>query len=37
MECYADTDGHVYDYAYGLNWSGVIADWRTEKYGRNSD
>ena len=25
-------DGNVYDYAYGLNWSGVIKDWRTEKY-----
>ena len=32
MECYKDADGNVYDYAYGLNWSGVIKDWRTEKY-----
>ena len=27
-----DADGNIYDYAYGLNWSGVIKDWRTEKY-----
>jgi beta-glucosidase len=32
MECYIDSDGNVYDFAYGLNWSGVIADWRTKKY-----
>ena len=32
MKCYKDADGNVYDYAYGLNWSGVINDWRTEKY-----
>ena len=32
MECYKDADGNVYDFAYGLNWSGVIKDWRTEKY-----
>ena len=32
MKCYKDADGNVYDYAYGLNWSGVISDWRTEKY-----
>ena len=34
MECHRDTEGHVYDYAYGLNWSGVILDERTKKYGR---
>lgn len=32
MKCYKDVDGNVYDYAFGLNWSGVIKDWRTEKY-----
>ncbi len=32
MECYKDADGNTYDFAYGLNWSGVIKDWRTEKY-----
>ena len=34
MVCHTDTDGHIYDYAYGMNWSGVISDWRTDKYGR---
>ena len=34
MECHKDSEGHSYDYAYGLNWSGVIDDWRREKYGR---
>ena len=34
MECYKDADGNIYDFAYGLNWSGVIRDWRTEKYCR---
>ena len=32
LKCYKDADGNVYDYAYGLNWSGVIKDWRTERY-----
>ena len=36
MKCYKDADGNVYDYAYGLNWSGVIKDWRTEKYAPKS-
>lgn len=30
---YRDTVGNAYDFAYGLNWSGVIKDNRTEKYG----
>ncbi|MBP3482125.1 MAG: glycoside hydrolase family 3 C-terminal domain-containing protein [Alistipes sp.] len=34
MKCYRDADGNVYDYAYGLDWSGVIDDWRVAKYGR---
>lgn len=33
MECYVDTMGNTYDFAYGLNWSGVISDKRTAKYG----
>ena len=37
MKCYKDADGNVYDYAYGLNWSGVINDWRTEKYSPKSN
>ena len=32
MECYKDADGNVYDFAFGMNWSGVISDERTEKY-----
>jgi beta-glucosidase len=32
MECYVDSEGNTYDFAYGLNWSGVISDERTEKY-----
>ena len=27
-----DTDGHAWDFAYGLNWSGPIEDARTVKY-----
>ncbi len=32
MECYMDADGNVYDFAFGLNWSGVINDARVKKY-----
>lgn len=32
MECHVDTEGQVYDFAYGLNWSGIIEDARTKKY-----
>ncbi|MDF2595110.1 MAG: glycoside hydrolase family 3 protein, partial [Clostridia bacterium] len=32
MACYEDSDGNVYDFAFGLNWSGVINDARTAKY-----
>ncbi len=32
MECYVDADGNTYDFAYGLNWSGVIDDERTQTY-----
>lgn len=34
MKCYVDSEGNTYDFAFGLNWSGVINDWRVEKYGR---
>ncbi|NDV80014.1 glycoside hydrolase family 3 N-terminal domain-containing protein [Dysgonomonas sp. 511] len=33
MECHKDTEGNVYDFAFGLNWKGVIKDARTAKYG----
>ena len=32
MECYVDSAGNTYDFAYGMNWSGVISDARTAKY-----
>ena len=32
MECYVDSDGNTYDFAFGLNWSGVISDERVETY-----
>ena len=32
VECYVDAAGNTYDFAFGLNWSGVIEDARTEKY-----
>lgn len=32
MDCHADSEGNVYDFAFGLNWSGVIDDARTDKY-----
>lgn len=30
MECYVDGNGNTYDFAFGLNWTGVINDTRTE-------
>jgi len=32
MECYTDSEGNTYDFAFGLNWSGVIDDERVSKY-----
>jgi len=32
--CHIDTEGNAYDFAFGLNWAGVIHDERTEKYSR---
>ncbi|NQU81193.1 MAG: glycoside hydrolase family 3 C-terminal domain-containing protein [Bacteroidetes bacterium] len=32
MKCYADSEGNTYDFAFGLNWAGIISDARTEKY-----
>lgn len=32
MECHTDTEGNIYDFGFGLNWSGIIKDSRTEKY-----
>lgn len=35
MECYVDSMGNTYDFAFGLNWSGKIDDERVEKYYNN--
>ncbi len=32
MECHTDSNGNTYDFAFGLNWSGVINDQRTARY-----
>ncbi len=32
MTCYTDTQGHCYDFAYGMNYSGVIDDARVRRY-----
>ncbi len=32
VECLRDADKNIYDFAFGLNWKGVIHDWRTQKY-----
>ena len=34
MTCHSDSEGHVYDFAYGMNWKGVIRDKRTARYGK---
>ncbi len=36
MNCYKDSEGHIYDFGYGLNWKGVINDPRTLKYKRKN-
>ena len=32
MECHEDSEGNVYDFAFGLNWDGQIKDERYETY-----
>lgn len=32
MKVYVDSEGNAYDFAFGMNWSGVINDARTVKY-----
>ncbi|MDL2278253.1 glycoside hydrolase family 3 C-terminal domain-containing protein [Parabacteroides sp. OttesenSCG-928-G07] len=32
MECYKDNEGNTYDFAFGMNWSGIINDARVAKY-----
>jgi beta-glucosidase len=32
MECHKDSEGHIYDFGFGMNWKGVIKDDRVTKY-----
>lgn len=32
VECYVDANGNAYDFAFGMNWSGVINDERVATY-----
>ena len=32
MKCFIDSEGNSYDFAFGLNWKGVISDERVNKY-----
>lgn len=32
MECYTDSEGNTYDFAFGLNWKNIINDERVTKY-----
>jgi beta-glucosidase len=32
MTCHKDTDGHTYDFGFGMNWKGVIKDARVMKF-----
>lgn len=32
MKCYFDTEGNRYDFAFGMNWNGVIDDERVTRY-----
>ncbi|MBN1625247.1 MAG: glycoside hydrolase family 3 C-terminal domain-containing protein [Deltaproteobacteria bacterium] len=34
MLCHMDSEGNIYDFGFGMNWSGVINDERTGKYKR---
>jgi beta-glucosidase len=32
MECHLDSEGHRYDFGFGMNWKGVIQDERAKKF-----
>ena len=34
MECLRDSEDNVYDFAFGMNWKGVIDDARVKRYGK---
>ena len=37
MKCYVDSQGHCYDFGYGMNFDGVISDERTKKYPKDRE
>ena len=37
IQPYTDSDGNVYRFSFGLNWSGTISDHRTRKYALNGN
>lgn len=37
MRCYTDSEGHRYDFAFGMNWKGVIRDKRYSRYVRKKE
>ena len=37
MQPHVDAEGNAYDFAFGRNWAGVIADGRTMTYGRRAE
>jgi beta-glucosidase len=32
MKCHKDSEGHSYDFGFGMNWKGVVKDERVTKY-----
>jgi beta-glucosidase len=32
MPCHQDSEGHRYDFGFGMNWKGAISDARTQQY-----
>jgi beta-glucosidase len=34
MRCHVDSEGHAYDFGFGLSWSGVIDDARKARYAK---
>jgi len=36
MKPYVDSEDNIYDFAFGLNWKGVISDARVARYKKGS-
>lgn len=36
LDCYQDSEGHTYEFGFGLNYDGVIEDERTRRYRRGN-